>query len=54
MSVSKNVLEGQFSALLESLQPKPEYFKLFGAMVLDCCTSSLAHLWPRSRLASSD
>ena len=36
MSVPKDVLEGHFFELLESLQPNAEYLKLFRAVVLDC------------------
>jgi site-specific DNA recombinase len=37
----KTLLEGQFIDLLESLQPKAEYLKLFRAVVLDCWSDQL-------------
>lgn len=36
VSTAKDVLEGQFLGLLESLQPRAEYLTLFKAVVLDC------------------
>jgi len=41
ISVPKAVLETQFFGLLESLQPKAEYLKLFRAVVLDCWKGEL-------------
>ena len=41
ISAPKAALEGQFFELLESLQPKAEYLKLFRAVVLDCWNAEL-------------